>query len=108
MHRSFFALAKTKMLTKRQPHIFAILAPVNTNTHEMTSLSVHFAKALQSGRRMPKPVDTRAALLVSLLNKRAMARNMGAEDLEHLLRQQILWSLPTLDAAEEVPERKAA
>ena len=108
MHRSFFVLAKTKMLTKGQPHIFAIPAPVNTNTNEMTSLSVHFAKALQSGRRMPKPVDTRAALLVSLLNKRAVARNMGAEELEQLLRQQILWSLPTIDAPEDMSERNAA
>lgn len=74
----------------------------------MTSLSLHFAKALQSGRRMPRPADTRAALLVSLLNKRAVARNMGAEDLEHLLRQQILWSLPTIDATESGSDRKAA
>jgi hypothetical protein len=74
----------------------------------MTSLSVHFAKALQSGRRMPRPVDTRATLLVSLLNKRAVARNMGAEELEQLLRQQILWSLPTIDAPEQESERKAA
>ena len=57
---------------------------------------------------MPKPVDTRATLLVSLLNKRAVARNMGAEELEHLLRQQILWSLPTIDTAEDVSERNAA
>lgn len=74
----------------------------------MTSLSLHFAKALQSGRHMPRPADTRAALLVSLLNKRAVARNMGAEDLEHLLRQQILWSLPTIDATESGSDHKAA
>ena len=66
----------------------------------MTTLSLHFAKALQGGRRMPRPVDTRTALLVSLLNKRAVAHMMGARDLEHLLRQQILWSLPTLDPSE--------
>ena len=93
---------------EHQPHIFAIPASVSVIADTMTSLSLHFAKALQSGRRIPRPAATRAALLVSLLNKRAVARNMGAEDLEHLLRQQILWSLPTLDAAEEVPERKAA
>ena len=78
----------------------------------MTSFSLHFARALQSGRRMPKPVETRAALLVSLLNKRAVAHNLGAEELENMLRQQILWALPTLDAPEHVPEevqeRKAA
>jgi hypothetical protein len=96
------------MLTHHQPHIFVILARIGANANEMTSLSVHFAKALQSGRRMPKPVDTRAALLVSLLNKRAVARNMGAEELEQLLRQQILWSLPTIDTAEESSERNAA
>lgn len=66
----------------------------------MTALSLRFAKALQSGRRIPRAVDTRAALLVSLLNKRAVAHNVGAQDLEFLLRQQILWSLPTLDAPE--------
>lgn len=70
----------------------------------MTSLSLQFAKALQSGRRIPRPADTRATLLVSLLNKRAVARNMGAQELEHLLRQQILWSLPTI----ETSEREAA
>ncbi len=96
------------MLTHHQPHMFAIPARISANANEMTSLSVHFAKALQSGRRMPKPVDTRAALLVSLLNKRAVARNMGAEELEHLLRQQILWSLPTIDAPEDMSERKVA
>ena len=88
--------------------MFAIPARISANANEMTSLSVHFAKALQSGRRMPKPVDTRAALLVSLLKKRAVARNMGAEELEQLLRQQILWSLPTIDAPEDMSERKAA
>ena len=96
------------MLTDHQPHPFAIPALISLNVGGMTSLSLHFAKALQSGRRMPRPVDTRAKLLVSLLNKRAVARNMGAEDLEHLLRQQILWSLPTMDAAEDVHQRKAA
>ena len=74
----------------------------------MTSFSLHFAKALQSGRRMPKPADTRATLLVSLLNKRAVAHNMGAEELEGMLRQQILWALPTIDASEGTQERDAA
>jgi len=67
----------------------------------MTDFSVRFAKALQSGRQLPKPADTRARLLVSLLNKRATARRIGADELEALLRQQILWALPTLDAPEE-------
>ena len=108
MHRSFFCQIGAVILTKRQPHIFAIPAPISINTNGMTSLSLHFAKALQSGRRMPRPTDTRAALLVSLLNKRAVARKMGAEDLEQLLRQQILWSLPTIDTAEESSERTEA
>ena len=50
---------------------------------------------------MPKPADTRARLLVSLLNKRATAHQIGADELESLLRQQILWALPTLDAPED-------
>lgn len=57
---------------------------------------------------MPRPADTRAALLVSLLNKRAVARNMGADELEVMLRQQILWALPTIDASEAIEERKDA
>ena len=70
----------------------------------MTSPSLRFAKALQSGRKLPRPADTRARLLVTLLNKRATAHNHGARDLEHLLRQQILWSLPTIDADADTPE----
>ena len=66
----------------------------------MTDLSVRFAKALQGGRIAPRPADTRERLLVSLLNKRATARNIGADELESLLRQQILWALPTLDPPE--------
>lgn len=60
----------------------------------MVSFAVHFAKALDSGRRLPRPVATRAMLLASLLAKRATAHNIGAVDLERLLRAQILWSLP--------------
>jgi hypothetical protein len=51
---------------------------------------------LQSERRTPPPSATREHLLVSLLHKRAIAHNMGAEDLEYMLRQQILWSCPRL------------
>jgi hypothetical protein len=61
----------------------------------VTSLSIAFAKAVSAGRRTPAAPATRERLLVTLLRKRAAARNAGAEDLEHLLRQQILWSLPT-------------
>jgi hypothetical protein len=39
-------------------------------------------------------VTGRAALLANLLRKRAAVRNVGAEDLEAMLRDQILWALP--------------
>jgi hypothetical protein len=60
----------------------------------MRSFALHFAKAINAGRRLPQPVATRASLLVALLNKRAVAHNVGAEELEELLRAQIRWSLP--------------
>jgi hypothetical protein len=63
--------------------------------YSVTALSIRFAKAIAAGRSTPPPPATREHLLVSLLHKRAIAHNMGAEDLEYMLRQQILWSLPT-------------
>lgn len=61
----------------------------------MTSLSIAFAKAIATGRRTPAAPTTRERVLVTLLRKRAAAHNAGAEELEQLLRRQILWSLPT-------------
>jgi hypothetical protein len=61
----------------------------------VTSLSIAFAKAVASGRRTPLGPTTRERVLVTLLRKRAAARNVGADELEAMLRQQILWSLPT-------------
>jgi hypothetical protein len=60
----------------------------------MTLLSVKFARTLQRGRATPAPPPTRAGLLSILLRKRAAAHNVGAEDLEAMLRDQIRWSLP--------------
>jgi hypothetical protein len=62
----------------------------------MSLLSIHFSRALARGRAAPQIPASREALLVSLLNKRAVAWNMGADELEAMLRQQILWSLPTV------------
>jgi hypothetical protein len=56
---------------------------------------MRFSKAIAAGRSMPAPPATRERLLVSLLRKRAAAQNIGAEDLELLLRAQIRWALPT-------------
>jgi hypothetical protein len=67
----------------------------------MASFALHFARALEGGRRLARPTDTRPALLVSLLNKRATAQAMGASDLEAMLRSQILWALPTLTPQED-------
>ena len=64
-------------------------------------LSVRFAKALAGGRRAPPLPDTRERVLVTLLRKRAAAQVAGADELEDLLRAQILWSLPTLVPDEE-------
>jgi hypothetical protein len=62
----------------------------------MSSLSIQFARALAKGRSAPAAPPSRESLLVSLLNKRAVAQNIGADSLESMLRAQILWSLPTL------------
>ena len=60
----------------------------------MTALSVKFSKALARGRNDPRPPDSRASLLFTLLRKRATAHTTGASELEALLRDQIRWALP--------------
>jgi hypothetical protein len=60
----------------------------------MTMLSFQLSRALERGRAEPAPAHTRANLLATLLRKRAAAHNVGAQDLEKLLRDQILWALP--------------
>lgn len=67
----------------------------------MSLLSLKFSQALAKGRRSAPPPDTRERLLVSLLKKRATAQAVGAEDLEAMLRDQIRWSMPTMDAEGE-------
>ena len=55
------------------------------------------------------PLATRENLLYTLLKKRAAASNAGADELEALLRTQILWSLPTQYGDEDmVVEMEAA
>jgi hypothetical protein len=66
----------------------------------MSQMALRFSRALEQGRSRPEAPKSREALLVSLLNKRAIARVMGAEEQEAMLRQQILWSLPTYHTAE--------
>lgn len=60
----------------------------------MTLLSLQLSRALARGRSEPPPPQTRADLLATLLRKRAAAHNVGADDLERLLRDQIRWALP--------------
>lgn len=60
----------------------------------MTMLSLRLSKALAKGRAAPARPQSREELLVTLLRKRAAAHNMGAEELETLLRDQIRWALP--------------
>jgi hypothetical protein len=62
----------------------------------MTMLSHRFARALAQGRAKPAEPPSRASLLATLLRKRATAHNVGAEELESLLRDQIRWSLPIM------------
>ena len=66
----------------------------------MTMLSVKFARSLQRGRAEPAPPPTRAGVLLTLLRKRAAAHNVGAEELEAMLRDQIRWSLPICRGAD--------
>jgi hypothetical protein len=57
-------------------------------------LSLRLSRALAQGRAIRPEPTSRAALLASLLRKRAAAHNVGADDLEALLRDQIRWALP--------------
>jgi len=60
----------------------------------MTMLSLKLSRALAQGRSVPDRPESRAALLATLLRKRAAAYNAGAHELEALLRDQIRWALP--------------
>ena len=60
----------------------------------MTMLSLKLSRAVSGGRSEPLPPPDRASLLVTLLRKRAAAHNVGADDLEAMLRDQIRWALP--------------
>lgn len=60
----------------------------------MTMLSLRLSRALSQGRAARTEPQSRAALLATLLRKRAAAHTAGAQELEALLRDQIRWSLP--------------
>jgi hypothetical protein len=71
----------------------------------MSILGAKFSKALASGRRgaiIPE------AALYTLLKKRAVASNVGADDIERLLRAQILWAMPVIRSVRESDARDAA
>jgi hypothetical protein len=57
-------------------------------------LSLRLSRAVAQGRMPSDRPESRAALLVTLLRKRAAAHNAGAHDLEAMLRSQIRWALP--------------
>ncbi|QNA85919.1 hypothetical protein G4G27_19495 [Sphingomonas sp. So64.6b] len=67
-------------------------------------LSLRLSRALAQGRAARPEPPSRAALLAALLRKRAAAHNVGAQDLEALLRDQIRWSLP-MEAGQIEPRR---
>lgn len=69
----------------------------------MTVLSVKLSRALSRGRQLSAPPPSRAGLLAVLLRKRATAHNVGADELEALLRDQIRWALP-IQTDDERPE----
>ena len=69
----------------------------------MTLYSLKLSRAVTAGRRDPVPPADRASLLVTLLRKRAAAHNVGADDLEAMLRDQIRWALPMAEPDEESP-----
>jgi hypothetical protein len=69
----------------------------------MTMLSLKLSRALSGGRAAPPPPADRASLLATLLRKRAAAHNVGADELEAMLRDQIRWALPM-----EKPEEPAS
>lgn len=69
----------------------------------MTNLSLRLSRALAKGRAESSAPKTRADLLAILLRKRAAAHNVGAEDLEALLRDQIRWALPIEKNPERLP-----
>lgn len=60
----------------------------------MTLLSLRLSRALANGRAAPPEPSSRADLLLALLRKRAAAHNVGDEELEGLLKDQIRWALP--------------
>ncbi|THD36143.1 MAG: hypothetical protein E7773_09455 [Sphingomonas sp.] len=64
----------------------------------MTMLSLKLSRAVSGGRAEPSPPPDRAQLLVTLLRKRAAAHNVGADELEAMLRDQIRWALPMAKA----------
>ena len=68
------------------------------------SMLLRLTRAVARGRAKPPRLANREELLVSLLNKRAVARNAGAESLEAMLRAQILWSLPTIEPDQDIVE----
>lgn len=71
----------------------------------MSILGAKFSKALASGRRGAIAPE---AALYTLLKKRAVASNVGADDIERLLRAQILWAMPVLRGPARTKEREAA
>ena len=69
----------------------------------MADLSFMLSRALARGRADKGVPQSRAAILLSLLRKRAEAHRQGLHVHEQRLRDQIAWSLPIQDG-EERPE----
>jgi hypothetical protein len=67
----------------------------------MTDLSFLLSRAVDKGRASRGVPKDRQAILVGLLNKRAEAHRQGLSEQEQLLREQIRWALPVIDAEED-------
>jgi len=69
----------------------------------MADLSFMLSRALARGRADKGVPQSRAAVLLALLRKRAEAHRQGLHVHERKLRDQIIWSLPIEDG-EKRPE----
>ena len=81
------------------------MTPCKAYAKVMSILGAKFSKALASGRRGAIAPE---AALYTLLKKRAVASNVGADDIERLLRAQILWAMPVMRGPAPGEQREAA
>jgi hypothetical protein len=67
-------------------------------------MSFTLSRALSGGRRSNGRPGSREEVLARLLTKRAAAKRAGLTDLEAQLREQIVWSLPVRNPADDATD----